>query len=324
MMPTGRFASSAGRALLVAVALAALGQPALAGPVVLETVVGYNAGCDPAVAGECLNFEDPLDFQQFGPDTTSYPLGAGSGYISLSGTIPGTFGSPDAMLASAEADAGFGVLKVRASAEYNLTSPDTRIVFAGTQFIEQLTINAAGLTGTPGTLSVTYDIDGVASSSGSALAAAISALSWGGDAPFHQEEGTGFFHTGSGSTTVDSIDFVFGTPLYLSFYFAAAVGTFEACPTCEEAPVTFVALSGPGSGSSDFFGTLILSGLVPKDASGAVVRDPTFSSASGTTYTTRGVAAVPEPGSLLLLSSGITLGVQRWRCRAQAPRSFRI
>ena len=40
--------------------------------IVLETVVGANLGCNAAGPyggpGQCLNDEDPVDFQTFGPD----------------------------------------------------------------------------------------------------------------------------------------------------------------------------------------------------------------------------------------------------------------
>ena len=149
-----------------------IAAPAVAGPYVLETVVGANLGCNPAGPyggpGQCLNDEDPVNFQTFGPDQ-SYSAGdsAGAGYISASNVTDG-FVDP-AFTYFVQADADFGSLSASASGSFNLASPDTRFAFANAVSIDQLTINAPGLAGTIGTLNVSFNLDGSMSSTGQGL-----------------------------------------------------------------------------------------------------------------------------------------------------------
>ena len=117
-----------------------LAAPALAGPYLLETVVGANLGCDPAGpyggAGQCLNDEDPVNFQTFGPDQ-QYADSSGAGYISASSATDG-FTDP-AFTYFVQADADFGSLSASASGSFDLASPDTRFAFANAVSIDQLT-----------------------------------------------------------------------------------------------------------------------------------------------------------------------------------------
>lgn len=304
--------------LLVFVAvLAAFPRLALASTFVLETVVGANTGCDPAGPyggpGQCLNDEDPVNFQTFGPDQ-SYPPGVGAGFVSTSG--PYLLNNGDVMIGSASADADFGRLMVQASASYDLSSPETAGIFANAHVIDLLTIDALGLTGTPGTLDVTYLLDGTISSSGAALALAISGVMWGGTEPFGQDEGE--FNVQFTSTSVPitvSVPFTFGDPFFLAMIMLTGAGTLAECPTCPEIPFGFVELTGPGAGSADFFNTMALTGLQPLDEFGNPVSNATFSAASGTRYSEQGV--VPEPSSLLLLGAGFLAVARRVRRRAR-------
>lgn len=302
--------------VLVAVAIACP-QLALAGPFVIETVVGANLGCDPAGPyggpGLCLNDEDPVDFQTFGPDQ-SYPPGVGAGFISIGDTY--LLGNGDFMTAAAAADAQFGRLMTRASASYDLSSPETAGTFANAHVIDLLTIDAAGLTGTAGSIDVSYLLEGTISSSGAALAGVAVGVMWGGAAPFNQDDGAFSVHTTSTSETVTvSVPFTFGDPFFLAMIIASAAGTFEECANCD-ALFEFVPRTGAGAGSADFFNTMLLTGLLPRDANGDPVLNAVFSAASGTSYSVRGV--VPEPGSLLLLGTGLVAVARRWRRRTRS------
>jgi hypothetical protein len=78
-----------------------------------------------------------------------------------------------------------------------------------------------------------------------------------------------------------------------------------------EDDVTFIEVSGTGSGSSSFFNTLTLDGLHPFDAAGKPVTNAVFSGASGTQYSQNGV--VPEPATLALTAFGLAGALARMR-----------
>ncbi len=250
---------------------------------------------------------DPLkDPNRLESPDTSYPPGVGAGLVSISG--PWVLNNGDVMTGAATADAEIGRLKVRASAAYDLSSPETAGTFANAHVIDLITVDAPGLTGTPGTLDVTYLLDGTISSNGEIRTGVLVGVMWGGDAPFNQDDSVFSFYDASITAPVTVVvPLTCGTPFFLASILGAAAGTFDES-------LAFAPRVGAGSGTSDFFNTLELTGLIPKDALGAVVSNPTFSSASGTRYSVAGVeAAVPEPGSLFLLGIGLALGARRWR-----------
>jgi hypothetical protein len=97
--------------------------------------------------------------------------------------------------------------------------------------------------------------------------------------------------------------------LFVAAVLAAVIGT----------PVDLIAATsvpqiGVGSGSADFYNTLLISGLLPRGQNGNLVLAQ-FSSGSGTRYGVNGV--VPEPGSLFLLGSGLAMVARRRHRRAR-------
>jgi hypothetical protein len=76
---------------------------------------------------------------------------------------------------------------------------------------------------------------------------------------------------------------------------------------CNGGDACLTPTTGTGSGTADFYNTMTLTGLLPKDANGNPVLDAQFSSGSGTQYSLNGVKPVPEPGSLLLFGTGMAV-----------------
>ena len=72
-----------------------------------------------------------------------------------------------------------------------------------------------------------------------------------------------------------------------------------------------------GSASANFFNSLVLSGLVPtdNDTPGTPELNAQYSAKSNAVYSIDGIVSqpVPEPGSLLLLGTGLALVVKRRR-----------
>lgn len=280
---------------LLAVALC-LGSPstARAGSFVLETVVGANLGCN----GGCL------DVVRFGPDQ-SFAQSQGAGYVGIDSLNDGL--TDEAFTYFAQADADFGALSASVTGSYSLTSLDTRFAFASATAIEHMTVNAAGLDGTPGTLNVRFHLDGSASSSGSAMATALVGVQWGVNGPWGLENE--LFNVYSGPANVNvTVPFTYGTPFYVFSYLLTYVGV----PTLDL--ITFTEVDESGSGTANFFNTLTLTGLQANDASGNVVPYAQFSGASGTPYTSNGVVGVvPEPATLGTLGLGLAAALARLR-----------
>ena len=294
-----RLVSCAAATAVVAAVSVGLPGPALADAFLLETSVGANLGCNPAGPyggpGQCLNDEDPFDFQTFGPDH-SYPDSVGAGYISVSNVTDGF--ADQAFVYFAEADADFGALSARVTGSFDLSSPGRRIAVANAQSIDLLTINAQGLEGTNGTLNVNFTLDGSVSTTGQGFAGAQVGVLWGGDEPFAQEDGVFNFFFGDAVVNVQ-VPFVYGTPFFLSYFLGTGAGT----------PIDFTEIVGTGSGSADFFNTLTLTGMQPLDSNLQQVHNAQFSSASGTRYSETGV--VPEPATLALTAVGIAGALAR-------------
>jgi hypothetical protein len=289
-------------------------RPADADPFVLGTGVGANLGCQPQVT--CPNFDGDrdADFQIRGPNN-------GAGYVSVSNLTDAS--SDTAFTYFAQANASFGKLQAGASGNYNLSSDSTRVAFAFALVTDQLTLDAPGLAGANGTLDLSFLLDGELQGSGDGGAAMFAGVSWGQDPePLGQgNQGQFFQYATSGpyglvpsAPIATAVPFGWGQPFYLTMFMAVGAGTpITSLLDCNHGDACTTAVSGSGSGTADFYHTMALTALLPKDANGNLVADAQFSSGSGTQYSLNGVEAVPEPSSLLLLGTGIALTYTRRR-----------
>lgn len=298
-------------AVCSAVLLIAFAQTAGADPFVLGTGVGANLGCvpsGPAPTGCSPDSEGDHDADFFigGPNN-------GAGYVSVTDVTDGFTDTHFTYLA--QANASFGKLQAGASGSYNLSSTSTRDAFASAFATDQLTLSAPGMVGS-GTLDISVLLDGILQTTGGGGAAGFAAVTWGQNPdafdPANDYHLLQFATSGSyGPPPSDPIvlgpvSFVWGQPFYLSMILAVGAGTpVSSLLDCHGGDACLTPVSGVGSGTADFYNTMLLTGLLPKDANGNPVPNTQFSSASGTQYTINGVKAVPEPGSLLLLGSGL-------------------
>jgi hypothetical protein len=232
---------------------------------------------------------------------------AGSSSVSLQTTVTlsGASVTVDAHAASA-----YGMLGASGTISFDTAGQSQEAVGGPlASFQDDLTIDSALLTGQPGRLNIAYTLDGVVSpSSGQGNSFARVVANIGGNLSY----AINYTSSVSGTFVIpQSFAFTYGQPFTLAFLLEILTGGVS--PTANGGYVVPL-VNGIGSAGSDFFNTLLLSGLVPTDINGNRVSDATFSSSSGTAYGFNGV--VPEPASFVLLGTGLAcVGIQRWRNR---------
>lgn len=292
-------------------------QSANADSFALGTGVGANLGCVPANCQPENSGDHDADFSIAGPNN-------GAGYVSVS-NLTDAYGDT-AFTYFAEANASFGKLQAGASGTYDLSSASTRDAFAFASVTDQLTLT--GGTGS-GTLDISFLLDGVLQGTDGGGGAMFAGVIWGQDPnPLESDNGNNQFQLYQYATSgphagpvpsdplMFSASFDWDKPFYLTMVLAVGAGTpLSSLLDCNGGDACLTPTTGTGSGTADFYHTMLLSGLVPRDANGDPVLDARFSSGSGATYSLDGIVAqpVPEPGSLLLLGTGMALVYKRRR-----------
>lgn len=187
---------------------------------------------------------------------------------------------------------------------------------------DNITIGSPALNGSTGFLSIHYALDGNIFTSGlgnSVVQVAIDLF----DSVSLQDQGTNTAYTSSTSGTFAAprlFTFTYGQPFRLDLCLGAATGTGIVPAVLSGAGhlTTFLcapgrqgSVIGVGTGTADFLNSLTLTGLTVTDNLGNPVSGLQFSSQSGTQYGPNG--AVPEPASVVLLSSGLGIMIVAFR-----------
>jgi len=167
----------------------------------------------------------------------------------------------------------------------------------GNTWGDDLIINAPGLTGTAGTLMVSVAVKGTGVGTESANVNTFWQDSVGSDTQLH----TSNSQVTSSGTVNTTFTFTIGAKFHYGspFSFGVTMNVLDA-----------IGLESLTTG--DFLHTGLLTGLQPFDSSSNAVSGATFSSASGTSYSTAGV--VPEPGSMGMLGVAVLM-LSLWRVR---------
>jgi hypothetical protein len=242
------------------------------------------------------------------------------GLVSCQINSVGGIASVSDSYSSAEAIASYGRLGVESSASFGIPGEPLTLnpySYAIGDVSDIITISSPPFNGDEGLLQVDYTLDGTNSTSGagsSVVQVDVSVVYSGSDV--RQDSNAAYTSSSVDGTFVapTRFTFTFGQPFILDFCLGAATGngiipavllssghvSDWAC-----APGYSGSQHGTGSGNAAFFNTLVLSGLTVTDSLGNPVSGLQFTSTSGTQYGPDGI--VPEPGSLLMLGSGLAV-----------------
>lgn len=274
----------------------------------VESQIGVNFGCGSTPTSAPCQPVDGLSNQCPFCFTTT----AGTGLIAFNQTFTV---APNTVTFTAQAQTSAGFLHASASASYSRpTGADSRFIYAGSIYRELLTVNSATLNGQTGTLDITFHLDGSIADSGSGNAFAYVGLQAGSvnNPELYGEEFFPFLSSFDGTVHL-AVPIVYGREFLLSAALGAFAGSVNLCDTCPLGASPSIA-SGNGSGNALFFNTLELTGLTATSSSNQLARDASFASGSGTQYDANGVV-LPEPGSMILLGTGLAIGVRARRRR---------
>lgn len=278
-------------------------------------------------AGVATVLAMPIAFSQ-AFDLLSGPAGGMNDQFVVNGiaSASDSYGSAAAneqMTANARAISTYGSLGVESFASFAIPgTPESGYSVAIGYVEDDLTISSAALNGSLGFLYVDYTLDGTIATSGAGSSVVqVSVEVLDSTSPDFQTSNTAYISSVSGTFRApEAFTFIYGQPFELALCLGATTGMGivpAVLPgsghvvTFECAPGYVGGLTGSGTGTASFFNSLVLSGLTVTDSLGNPVNGAQFTSDSGTQYGPNGV--VPEPGSLLMLGSGLTIVAMRYR-----------
>jgi hypothetical protein len=209
--------------------------------------------------------------------------------------------------------ASFGILHVTASSTFNVNN-GWALALGYVAFTDDLTITSPShANGTLGKLTLGYYIDGTTSATGGGHAfLQVIARDYDLNNPSSPLVNyvKDYPNSTNGSFVVPvTMPFVYGTKFELYLSMQATAGSIIDSGVGYSNPNVTAA----GSGTVNFFNTLVLNQLQTSDNGGIPVGDSVIIGDSGTAYTQAGVAATPEPCTWALTALAIPVLV--WRRR---------
>jgi hypothetical protein len=213
------------------------------------------------------------------------------GLTSVSGSY-GSSGIDATLTGSASAEAGFGVLRAKSSAQFHIGgAPGHAFGNAGARFWDVITVNFAPLTGKQGILLVEYVLRGNSFNTGAGKALADVSIGVGPpNKAWNQLWKTS--HSGPVSGLFPApkkFTFIYGEPFGITLLLSAEAGTVLSAGTI------CIFCSGSGGGTADY--AWVLAGFQSYDSQMNLVAGATITSGSGTPYTSNGVGL---PVSILI------------------------